>query len=384
MKYDFGMFKDMIPKLQSISDKDIYFYPCGNNLNAILKMLRMCDISLPNMYFLDKDKKTTLENGTFDIQSVNDFRWNENTVVVLTSRKYEKELREELKKIGYDGNIEELFLDRDIDSSRNIRQSDCEYMSTLAFVLTTRCTLRCEKCANLMQYYEHPIDVEYDVNINGIKRVLSVVDRIGELHVVGGEPFIYKRLKDVLVEILKYENIDQIKIITNATVCPAPGDEIWEVLTNKRISIRISDYGVLSRKKDEIVKRCSERFICCEIEENKVFYDVGNMQNRRRTDSELNKVFNECATICRTLFNGELHYCPRSAHGVDLGYVEKREKDYVNVLGELSDDELRNEISKLSYRHDYVGACNYCDIRLSGYYQNVYPAAVQSHSVLKI
>ena len=383
MKYDFGMFKDMIPKLQSISDKDIYFYPCGNNLNAILKMLRMCDITLPNMYFLDKNKKTTLENGTFDIQSVNDFRWNENTVVVLTSRKYEKELREELKKIGYDGNIEELFLDRDIDSSRNIRQSDCEYMNTLDFVLTTRCTLRCEKCANLMQYYEHPIDVEFDVNINGIKRILAVVDRIGELHVIGGEPFIYKRLKDVLVEILKYENIDQIKIITNATVCPPPDDTIWSIMSNQRISVRISDYGDLSKKKYEIIKHCSEHFICCEIDENKIFYNPGNMQNRGRTEKELNKVFEECGTICRSLFNGELHYCPRSAHGVDLGYVKKREEDYIDILSDLSDEELRNKITELSYKHNYIEACNYCDIRLPGYYQNEYPAAVQSRFVVK-
>ena len=64
--------------------------------------------------------------------------------------------------------------------------------------------------------------------------------------------------------------------------------------------------------------------------------------------------------------------------------MNKRKEDFVNVMELCSDKELYDSIQKLSMKEDYIEACNYCNIRIPGYYENVYPAAEQSKKVLRI
>lgn len=56
-------------------------------------------------------------------------------------------------------------------------------------MITTRCTLCCKECSNLMPYYSFPKDYESNEIIQWIKNISSVVDEWACCELVGGEPF---------------------------------------------------------------------------------------------------------------------------------------------------------------------------------------------------
>lgn len=249
-------------------------------------------------------------------------------------------------------------------------------------VVTTKCSLRCESCANLMQYYEEPNDVPLDIIYESMIRLTNAVDEIEKVYVLGGEPFLYKELWQVVSFLAEMNNINEIIVVTNGTVCP-DNRKMWEVFRNSKVTIRISNYGKLSRNINLLVEKCLREGVKYIREDKGFFYDTGNMNKRNRTDEVLNRVFEDCATQCRSLFMGEFHFCPRSAHGTDLGIVMKRESDYVNLLGEESIEKIRWKIDALINRKNYILACDYCDIRTPGYYERKIPLAKQTKIVLK-
>ena len=64
--------------------------------------------------------------------------------------------------------------------------------------LTTRCNLKCKNCGSLMPFYAHPKDVELDTIIKSLDRFFSCVDRVVRINVIGGEPFLYPHLAEVI------------------------------------------------------------------------------------------------------------------------------------------------------------------------------------------
>lgn len=249
-------------------------------------------------------------------------------------------------------------------------------------VLTTKCSLRCEKCANLMQYYEKPYDVKLGVIYKSVEKLMKSIDLLNQIYVLGGEPFMYPELGEVISFLIEIDKIKEIIVVTNATISPSD-TKLLGILRNKKVVIRISNYGELSKNIEQLVNVCKEYGVNYILEEKGFFYDTGNMKCRNRTDIELNKVFLDCSTQCRSLFRGELHYCPRSAHGTDLNLVPKEDGDYIDILS-YEEEVPRKVIEDFMNRKNHVKACDYCDIRTPGYYDRKIPLAKQAKSVLRV
>lgn len=368
-------------KFNIYRDKEVYLYPAGKMTQLLLDVLPMNEINISGIL----DKKEIYVNG-IKTTSPNTILHKDNAVVLLTSSILEKELKEELiSNIGFKGIIDTCFIDSpDINNISFLKENDL-ILNRMDLVLTTRCSLRCEKCANLMQYYSKHVDVDFEVIVKSMGKLISVVDEIKTIYVIGGEPFLYNKLSDVVHFLKRFDKIKEIVIITNGTLLPAVNaEELWAELSDAKVKIQISDYGTLSNKKDEIFKVCALKHVNVEILESKVFYDTGKMNKRNRTIEDLNKVFVDCSTQCRSLYNGELHFCPRSSHGTDLGIVEKRIEDYVDLLCEENDYITREKVKSLHNKASYVQACDHCDIRVDGYYDKEYPAAEQTSTVLSV
>lgn len=60
----------------------------------------------------------------------------------------------------------------------------------LAVIITTRCTLRCKKCAGLFPYFAEKQDIAYQNIIKSMKAVEKKTDYIYCLELVGGESFL--------------------------------------------------------------------------------------------------------------------------------------------------------------------------------------------------
>lgn len=358
-----------------LDNKKVYLYPEGRNTIEILKQLGHSDVKIAGV--IDRKPRDYQDVKAYHVEHIiND----EQSVVFITSPQYEAELISELKTKKYKGIIE-TFFDKNEDEVCFPNRLN---MKRMDLVLTARCTLRCKRCANLMQYYEHPTNVELEVIIKSMEKLLNAVDGIKTVYVLGGEPFLYKQLNEVILYLKKQQKIRKINVVTNGTLCPNYDKRYWDEICGKNVTILISNYGKLSIKKEELIRKCMEHSINCEVSDNDVFYDTGNMIKRGRSLEELQKVFDDCNTQCRSLYNGELHFCPRSAHGTDLELIEKREEDYIDILHATDGSKLKEQIRKFVNRKSYVEACDFCDIRCPGYYEHEYPVAEQVSHVLKV
>ena len=169
-----------------------------------------------------------------------------------------------------------------------------------------------------------------------------------------------------MAHIARKKNIGHVRITTNGTVFPVD-ERVWDVLKSDKFIVYISNYGEVSRKITEITKEFDDRGICyLVLNEEGVWYDLGDMRSRNRGNKELAIQFRKCALgdngACNSLLKGRLHHCSRSSCGMDLGYVPDNDNDYVDLIKSRN---LRKELSNF-FRIDYdsgffIQACNYCD-----------------------
>lgn len=222
-------------------------------------------------------------------------------------------------------------------------------------MITTRCTLRCRECSNLMPYYKHPTDYDADEIIGWIKNICEAVDEWICLELVGGEPFLYRNLATVLIYVLNEEKIQRVEFTSNASVMPSP--EILELLGNTKVYIKISQYpGLIDPTR--FMKLLDEYGIRYELMESMRWSKNGELTTRNRSVVELQSQYLNCgqAKLCRTILNGKMYVCSKAASLVELGYVDDLERV------DLADkDDLRRNIWDF-LRLPYSEACNYCDI----------------------
>ena len=105
-------------------------------------------------------------------------------------------------------------------SSKNLN------LNSLDIVLTEKCSLKCKHCSNLMQYYEKPIDNEFDDIILSIENFFGNIDYCYEIRLIGGEPLLFKKIDKVIEKLMIHSNkFGKIIIYTNGTIVPK-GDRI--------------------------------------------------------------------------------------------------------------------------------------------------------------
>ncbi len=231
----------------------------------------------------------------------------------------------------------------------------------LEMPLTTRCTMRCAKCANLMQYYARPWDLPPADAKRYIKKLLSTVDHVFDFGLIGGETFLYAGLAGMVAQLCRSGKVGRVSLTTNATVVPKD-EALLRALSNHKVYVKISDYGPLSRHLEQLKALFNSWNIdYIVLDMDSTWYDFGGMHERGRSEAELRSQFQQCNAGCHSYVRGQLHVCPRSSHGADLGLVPDNPGDYAD-LGDpkLNRKQRRKAISDM-LTLDYVAACNYCD-----------------------
>ena len=61
------------------------------------------------------------------------------------------------------------------------------YMRSIDLMITTRCSLKCESCSNLMQYYVDPKNTDYENILQSLNILSQNVDEIAEFRIIGDE-----------------------------------------------------------------------------------------------------------------------------------------------------------------------------------------------------
>jgi len=306
-----------------------------------------------------------------------------HTTILITTNHYNY-IAQELKKQGFNQVYSCVFLFSKIDfegyemysieyMARNIDQyyytlisndETTSYLTQLQIPVTMRCTLRCRECDSYIPYIQKGEDFDEKIIFRAVNNLLTAYKTIGNILLYGGEPLLYDNLYKLVEEFTNCPNIEQVSVVSNGTLLP--DDRLLEALSNRKAVMRISDYGSLSRKKEELVrllKKCGIRF---EITDFKHWHKCPTVEILNESEEQLHRKMLNCCTIANstTLINGRLFFCSYSAYHNYLKAVPDFGDNYVDLLGEDTGTELRKKIDAI-YQMGSDGlpkqACRYCN-----------------------
>lgn len=328
---------------------------------------------------------------------------DENTVILLTSGHYrtmEKQLMgmefavqpeiyafPELK-VAYSADSEEFFEERflkeclkeyevvleqygvgDREKTKLLREKEAyirgEDGAERPFVVprimimpTTRCNMRCKGCSSLLPLFDKPCDVEIGQIMQDFELFFSGVDECIRI-TVGGEPFLYPNLREILEYLLAQRKVLGIMLITNSTLLPKP--EVLELLKNPKILVEISDYGHLERM-SRLIQMLEENDIFFKVLTDQTWTDMGGVEYRGRGEQELRFSYLNCdqSRVIKGFHNGKFHTCARSARMLSLGAYQS-ERDYFELRPGDTPEEIREKLKAMFYSES-ADACNYCDL----------------------
>ena len=234
-------------------------------------------------------------------------------------------------------------------------------LESLDFVITERCSLRCRDCSNLMQYYTSPYDFKLDDLKKQLSRAMELYAQVSNLCIIGGEPFMHKKINDIIQYAHSFSEIKRITIFTNATICPAEETlSSWSDYGN--VTFSVSDYGDISMAFNKLI---------CLLKKYKFKYAItrdrwtscSSFQKHNRSLVDQKRVFaNCCVNKTVTLLQGKIYPCPFIAHGINLQALPNVSESHVDIMKSNNLADIRDALRTLHQR-TYHSLCDFCNGR---------------------
>ena len=259
-----------------------------------------------------------------------------------------------------------------ITSQEKYLSDDLVFIRSIDLIITEKCSLKCKDCANLMQYYEKPVDISTNELIEDVKDIVSVVDEINEIRIIGGEPLVNRNFATIISQILPIKKINKVCVYTNGTVVPS--DKQMELLKSSKIFFFITNYGILSRQKEKLLAQLKKYNINHNLQDAYGWTECGTIGQRHRNTKDNEYIFtNCCAKNFLSMTDGNLYRCPFSANIVRLNGMpdELSQSDGYNFRGlnNASHQEkidARIKLKHFLYEKKTLNACDFCAGRTYG------------------
>jgi organic radical activating enzyme len=227
-------------------------------------------------------------------------------------------------------------------------------------MITTKCSLKCRNCSNLMQYYVDPKNTSFEKIVSALNTLSQNVDYISEFRVIGGEPLMNKDWANIVNSISEHNPEAKIFIYTNATIPPKA--EQLESFQGKNVNFTITDYGKLSKNIDRMIELLKKYNISYDRQIADDWIDCSRIKNHRRASKDLKEVFKQCCVkYIYTLLHGKLYRCPFIANAANLNAIPDNPANYVDLIS--SSSTLKNQIHRMVKNSSFFPGCDFCDGR---------------------
>lgn len=243
------------------------------------------------------------------------------------------------------------------------------YVELVQICLTERCSLKCRKCAHACYAVSSDArDLEFETAKKSADAFFEKVDLVREFVLIGGEPFLYKRLAEIIEYIGENyrENMVIFSITTNGTILP--DQDVLNMCEKYRMLIRISNYSVsvkwLKDKYEQLEKTLDENqisYVLSDAEHSWMDYGFETV-DRGWIAEELTEVFDKCRTPCREIRGSRYYYCVMArsvSENLEFGVGEE---DYLD-LEHLDRDGKKVLLEfQMGYSEKgYLDMCNHCN-----------------------
>lgn len=293
-------------------------------------------------------------------------KYSDMAVFITTNHFYA--VAEELYKKGFQHVFSSvsLFLEIDFEgydmyseeyAIRNIDQyfysfihydEGISYIPQIQIPVTMRCTLRCKECNSYIPYVREAEDFKEESIVLAVDKLLTAYDRIGNVLLYGGEPLLYPSLDRLVNHFCTNSRIEKITVVTNGTILP--NKSLQEEMKSNKVLVRISDYGKLSRKKEELLDLLKEAGIHTEITDFKYWNRNPTVDVLNETEEQLRKKVKNCCALANmiTLIKGKIFFCGFSAFYDYFKAVPDFGDNYVDLLrSEVQGEKLRKKIENI-------------------------------------
>lgn len=229
-------------------------------------------------------------------------------------------------------------------------------------ILTERCTLNCRACNNMMPLVRDKRDYDNATLLAQARKLVDALDSAVSVHLIGGEPFLYKNLPALIRELTAFDKISQVEIVTNGTLLPKEA-VLDAMAASPKAHITISEYPGIKQKTTELANLFDSREIPCDIGSFTEWRDLGEVAARGRAPAGIRNTFRDCAfKNCPTLLGGKLYRCSWSAFGTRLGLIPVAPAEYLDLDdSRLSATETRGQVKRLFIDAKALSACNFCN-----------------------
>ena len=246
-------------------------------------------------------------------------------------------------------------------------------LNKFSLIITTRCNLRCKLCCEYITQNKPFPDMAVGEAEKILVAVFKVCDKIGTVHLTGGgEPFLHPELPGFIEAVCRYSGrFDSLMIFTNSTL-PIGGKLLDIAIQYKdQIVVQVSQYGVEPEMENNVLQTLLDNGIKCKIEkyygEKQSFggwVDFGRWEKRGRAESEIQKVFSNCAVTRDMRGNwrtrdGKVHWCSRSQRGMELESIPDSRDDYVDLFDDTTCEEKQQKFRNIMSAQ-FLAACDYC------------------------
>ena len=231
------------------------------------------------------------------------------------------------------------------------------------FDITTKCTLKCKYCSNLMPLFRknnRHVEMSFEDFKQDIDALLNAVSEINVLQIIGGEPLLHPDLYKMTEYAASKDEIKTVKIITNGTMLP--NAKLLDTISryNNKVYFYISTYS----KDEEITGLLKTEELQNLLKENNIkFQTMQDLQwdiecpltDYNYDETYLKQMFSSCVmATCLSVINHKLHICAKCASGTELGLFKAN--DYVNLL---NNPDLKQDLIDF-YSKEYFEVCKYC------------------------
>jgi hypothetical protein len=240
------------------------------------------------------------------------------------------------------------------------------FLRSVDLIITERCSLKCKDCSNLMQYYEHPQNVELDLIFRSIDALCSALDDIMELRVIGGDAFMNKQWPLVLERLVGEKKIKRVVIYTNGAIVPSA--DCARLLKHPKVLTIVTDYGKLSRNMDKLLGYFKAHGIAHRILHVDSWLDCASLVKHNRTPEQNARIYQDCcAKNMLSMSDGKLFRCPFAANADRLSAAPDFSGDYLDVLAEMRSpagaSSTGRRIMDYVMNETALDTCDYCNGR---------------------
>ncbi|MGX3012014.1 radical SAM protein [Helicobacter sp. 23-1044] len=181
-------------------------------------------------------------------------------------------------------------------------------------VLTTKCSLRCESCNNLMQYFDSKNAYTCSLQgiIDAVSAILDKIDCVRNVRIIGGEPLLFKDIAKVVEFLDSKKKVRSFDIVTNGSIVPK-NDLLLALAKSNKSSITISDYSASPNIKiplhyDKIIDLLKSHNIPHSIlwQDKTEWINPQKIYKRGRSKGEIIRNFKACLMPCVSVMSNEM------------------------------------------------------------------------------